>query len=192
MATPQAQVSNLKPRVPTYLPLVDAAQKYGLSEKALTQLIQAGKIEAVQLPTGELLVPADSNGSTPRTKEQIIAEEFAHLRGRTISVSEASRKYSQMFGVQIVHANFSRWTTAGYIKILERGYRLLLDEADAAYCAKIYAEKYREYSGQMSGVHVFDEMGNPYQLKYREVAEQMRMERRARKEKSTEVRDFSA
>jgi hypothetical protein len=40
MAT-QPQVSNLK--IPTYLPLADAAQKYGLSETVLTQLIQAGK-----------------------------------------------------------------------------------------------------------------------------------------------------
>lgn len=184
MATPQAQVSNLKPRVPTYLPLVDAAQKYGLSEKALTQLIQAGKIEAVQLPTGELLVPADSNGSTPKTKEQIIAEEFTHLRGQPISASEASRKYSQMFSVHIPYQNFSRWAEAGYIEVKERGYRLLLDEADAAYCAKIYSQKYREYGGHMSGVHIFDEAGNPYQLKYKEVAEQMRMERRAQKRRA--------
>ena len=54
-----------------------------------------------------------------------------------------------------------------------------LDEADVAYCAKIYAEKYDEYEGQMSGVRVFDEEGNSYQVKWREVAEQ----RRAKKEK---------
>lgn len=44
--------------VPTYLPLPEAVRKYELSENVLTQLIQAGKIDAVRLPSGELLVAA--------------------------------------------------------------------------------------------------------------------------------------
>jgi hypothetical protein len=51
-----------------------------------------------------------------------------------------------------------------------------------AYCAEIYAEKYKEYDGQMQGVPVFDEDGNPYQVKHQEVAEQKRAERRQLKE----------
>ncbi|MCL4299090.1 MAG: hypothetical protein KJ077_25365 [Anaerolineae bacterium] len=172
--------------VPTFIPLVEAAQIYNLSEKALTQLIQTGKIEAVKLPTGELLVAAESNGCELKTKEEIIAEEFAHLRGKAISASEASRKYSDKkgIGVPISQQSFSRWAEAGYIKVLGRGYRLELDEAEVAYCAKIYKEKYREYDGQMSGVRIFDDEGNPYRLKYAEVAEQMRAERRAKKQRT--------
>lgn len=79
---------------------------------------------------------------------------------------------------------FSRWAANGYITVKKRGYRLQLDEADVAYCAKVYAEKYDEYEGQMMGVRVFDEEGNPYQVKWREVAEQLRAERRAKKEKN--------
>lgn len=169
------------PKIPTYLPLTEAAKKYGLSEAVLTQQIQAGKIEAVQLPTGELLVAAERNGHQFKTKNEIISEEFAHLQGHTISASEASRKYSKVFGVPISQPLFSRWVKANYIKVLGRGYRLELDEAEVAYCAKVYAEKYREYGGQMPGVRIFDDEGNPYRLKYAEVAEQMRADRRARK-----------
>jgi hypothetical protein len=63
-------------------------------------------------------------------------------------------------------------------QVLERGYRLQLDEADVAYCAEIFAQKYKEYNGRMSGVRIFDDESNPYQLKYPEVAEQLREERR--------------
>jgi hypothetical protein len=44
--------ANLQLKVPTYLPLSEAAQKYDLSEQVLIQLIQAGKMEAVRLPSG--------------------------------------------------------------------------------------------------------------------------------------------
>jgi hypothetical protein len=59
----------------------------------------------------------ENNGATHKTKEQIIAEEFAHLRGQAISASEASRKYSKIYGVPISHRIFSRWAEAGYIKV---------------------------------------------------------------------------
>jgi hypothetical protein len=51
-----------------------------------------------------------------------------------------------------------------------------------AYCAEVYAQKYQEYAGKMAGVRIFDDKGDPYQLKYPEVAEQMRTERRLARE----------
>jgi hypothetical protein len=113
-----------------------------------------------------------------KTKKEIISQEFAHLRDQTISASEASRKYSKIFGVNIPQPNFSRWAEAGYIEVRERGYRLRLNEADVAYCAKIYTEKYEEYGGKIQGVPIFDEYGNPYQLKYKDIAQQKRVKRR--------------
>ena len=91
--------TDLNQKVPTYIPLADAAEKYGISEEALTQLIEAGKIEAVQLPSGELLVVAEN--CKYKTKEEIITEEFSELQGQVISASEASRKYSKVYGVNI-------------------------------------------------------------------------------------------
>lgn len=183
------QTVALELNVPTYLPLSDAAQKFELSENVLTQLIQAGKIEAVQLPSGELLVAAD-NGQYI-TKEEIISEEFAHLTEQTISASDASRKYSEKYGVTISHVLFSRWAKAGYIEVKERGYRLKLNEADVAYCAKIYAEKYEAYNGQMTGVTIFDEDGNPYRLKYPEIAAYKRNLRRRTGQKNSTVTNES-
>lgn len=163
----------------TYLSLEEVARKYDLRKKVLTQLIEAGMIETRQTPAGELLVVADKNGNgqEPQTKEEIIAAKFAHLCEQPISASEASRKYGKLHGVPIAHQTFSRWAKAGFIKAEFDGYRLQMREADVAYCAEIYAQKYQEYRGRMSGVRIFDEDGNPYQLKYPEVAEQLRHER---------------
>ncbi len=167
----------------TYLSVDEVARKYDVKKKVLTQLIDAGMIETHETPSGELLVVADKNGSNGQkfqTKEEIIEEEFAHLRGETISASEASRRYSKD-EVKIYPSRFSDWAKAGYITSEFDGYRLLLNEAEAAYCAKIYRQKFKEYGGRLTGVTLFDEAGNPYQLKYPEVAQQMRSERRQKR-----------
>ena len=165
---------------PTYLSIDEAARRYGVKEKVLTQLIADGILQTRTAPSGELVVVADQNGNNsqkPQTKEEIIAAKFTHLRGHPISASEASRKYSKEYKIPMSHALFSRWANLGYITILERGYRLQLDEAEAAYCAEVFAQKYEEYDGQMRGVSVFDENGEPYQLKYPEIAERKRVQR---------------
>lgn len=165
-----------------YIPLKVAAKKHNVKETVLTRLIAAGMIEAKE-EAGETFVPVDKNGNEngaeTQTKEVIIAAKFAHLRSQQISASEASRKYSDIYGVPIAQRAFSRWAKLGYITVLERGYRVQLDEAETAYCADVFAKKYREYNGRMQGVNVFDENGDPYKLKYPEVAEQMRTERRS-------------
>jgi len=173
---------------PTYLSLDEAARRYGVKEKVLTQLIADGMLQTRTTSSGELVVVADQNGNSqePQTKEEIITEKYTHLKGEKISASEASRKYSKIHGITISHPNFSRWAKAGYIQVIKRGYRLQMDEADVAYCAEVYANKYKEYDGQMIGVRVFDEDGNPYQVKYPEVAEQMRTERRSIRQHTTE------
>ena len=90
MAKPKSPSSTLELNVPTYITLPEAAQKHGLSEQALTQLIQAGKIEAVQLPSGEVLVSASNSPQQFKTREQIIAEKFGELIEQPITVSKAS------------------------------------------------------------------------------------------------------
>jgi hypothetical protein len=163
------------PRIPTYLPLDQAAQHYGLSQNLLTQQIQTGKIAAVQLPSGELLVAADNtngqknNDQAYQTKDEIIAAHFAHLRGQTISAYAASQKYG------IHHQNFINWARSGYIHILTEKARLLeMDAADVAYCAYVFKQKKDQYGGQIAGATIFDENGNPYQIKYPDLAAQRR------------------
>jgi hypothetical protein len=62
---------------PTYLSLEEAARKYGVKEKVLTQLIADGMLQTRTTSSGELLVVADKNGNSqePRTKKVI---EVAH------------------------------------------------------------------------------------------------------------------
>lgn len=148
--------SQMSPRVPTYLPLSDAAKKYGLSEKVLTQMVQAGKIEAVQLPTGDLLVAAENNSHKFQTKEEIIAKDYHHLQGRWITISEASEKY------HIAGPTIRKWIKNEYLNIVNpEDYPIKLDEAEVAYCAKVYHEQ-----GGKPGMRIFDEVGQPYRLKH--------------------------
>lgn len=156
--------------VPTYLPLTEAAEKHNVSENVLTQMIQAGKIGAVQLPSGEVLVSAENNNQKPRAKEEIIAEKFAYLRGQTINAYMAQKKYD------IRYQNFIKWARSGYIQIIneEEGRLIEMDAADVAYCAYIYNEKKKEYNGNIAGVRIFDKSGNPYKLKYPDLSAKRR------------------
>ncbi len=147
-------------QLPTFLPLSEAARQFNLSEKALTQLIETGKIQAVQTPDGELLVAADNNGQHYQTKDEIIAKHFAHLRGEPITVTEAARAYG------LSRNTILEWVKRKYIAVLKPGYRMQLDKADVAYCAKIYKQKLQEYGGEVRGVNIFDKYGNPYQLRH--------------------------
>jgi hypothetical protein len=163
MLNPKSKIQNPKSKIPTFLPLPDAARKFNLTEQVLTQLIKAGKIEAVQLPSGELLVP--DNNHKPRTKKEIIAKEFAHLRGQSITISQAVKDY------KIPDSTIRNWVTLKYINTIdtEKRYPMTVDEADVAYCAKIYYDR-----GGQSGTRLFDESGDPYQLKHPKLAEYRR------------------
>jgi hypothetical protein len=99
---------------PTYLSLEEAARKYGVKEKVLTQLIADRMLQTRTTPSGEILVVADKNGNSqePRTKKEIIAAKFAHLSSRPISAYGAQKKYG------IHHNNFLRWARSGYISFL--------------------------------------------------------------------------
>ena len=150
-----------------YVPIREAAKKHNVDEEVLTQLIVAGMIKAKE-EAGETLVAVDENDSghnekEPNTKEEIIAAKFAHLRGQPISVTEAANDYD------LHRDTVLEWVKKGYITPLKeggRGSRKELDEAEVAYCAGVYHKR-----GGGRGVRLFDKNGNPYQLKYPQLAE---------------------
>jgi hypothetical protein len=115
-------IQNSGLKIPTYLPFAEAMKKLEVTRESLTQLITNGKIGAVQLPSGEVLVAA-SDGPY-KTKKEIIDEEFGHLRGQKISASGASRKYSDD-QTTIYPSRFSDWAKAVYITSDFDSYRLL-------------------------------------------------------------------
>ena len=158
----------------TYIPLKQASAKYGLSEKVLLDKIRSGTIVAIELKKGEVLV-ADKQVDPSLSLKR---EHFSHLKGQKISISQGSREYD------ISTKTISRWVAAGYIKELERGYRVYIDQSDMAYCAAVYKAKYDFYDGQLSGVPIFDEDGDPYQAKYPEVAAYRRAVRERQRQRN--------
>ncbi len=156
---------NQKSQIPTFIPLPDAARKFSLTEQVLTQLVETGKIEAVKLPSGELLVPAN-NDNQPKTKKDIINKKFAHLCGQWITVSQASKKYG------VPGTTIREWIALKYIQTTDDAYPMKLNEAEMAYCAEIHHN--RKAAGTRSGVPLLNKNGLPYKLKHPKLAEYRR------------------
>ena len=139
--------------LPTYIPLPEAARKYGLDESRIRALVESGTIKAAMV--GDTVVVQESevqNSGKPLRKEDLPEwKKHAHLKGAPIWVSEASRKYD------IPHPTISRWVRAGIIKQMGMdGNKTLLDEADMAYCAEIYHSR-----DTRQGRRLFDDAGLP-------------------------------
>ena len=138
------------------IPLPQAAARLGLTVEALTRLVDSGTIKA-NVHEGVVLIPEREIAQT------ITREQFAKLRGKPITVAQAIEKYGLNSGT------WSRYIRTGLIEVLTPGYRMTLNEADVAYCAKVY-----EVLGGKQGSRIFDDQGRPYQLVRPEVAEYRR------------------
>ncbi len=147
-----------------FLPTPEAARRLRIGVEALNRLIDSGIIKAVQL-NGVVAV------SESELRQTITREQFGRLRGREISVSEAVKEY------RINAVTIRRWVERGLIRVLKEGYGMELDLADVAYCAAVY-----KALGGARGKRLFDDEGNPYQLKKTEWAAYQR-ERRKRLKK---------
>lgn len=120
-----------------YLPLPTAARRLLLSEKDLLRLIRSGKINSATLSTGGFLV------SEEEALAMLLAlpkEEWPQydpsIKGKGIGIAEAGRKY------EIPNPTISRWLSKGYINQIGREglQKILIDEADVAFCARLYRE----------------------------------------------------
>ncbi len=145
--------------LPTFLPLSEAARKYGLDEDRLRALIEKGKIRA-GVVAGEMVVSEDEVRGEAIEEKGLRKEDlpeyqmYIHLRGNPIWIREAERQY------KVPADTLSEWCRKGYIRKLgSQGKKVFLDEADVAYCSKIY-ERTR---GQ--GRRIFNPDGTPYKPK---------------------------
>ena len=149
--------------LPTFLPLSEAARKYGMEEARLRALIEKGKIRA-GVVAGEMVVSEDEVRGEAIQEKGLRKEDlpewkqFSHLDGKGIGISEAVRDY------KINAPTIYRWYRAGFIreigkKTVRGGTKLLLNEADIAYCAFVYRRS--EWS---QGKRVFDRKGFPYKM----------------------------
>ena len=157
--------------LPQLLPLPEAAEKFGLSVSELRTRVEAGTITAGILPDGEIVVSSDikTNGASDDINARLRAikrEDFAHLRGQAITVTEAAEKYG------LIKRTISRWVNTGYVTVLNPdGYPMQLDEANVAYCAAIYAVR-KQYK---SRAKLLDDDGNPYLLVHPDLAKARRL-----------------
>ncbi len=134
-----------------YLPPLRAAKLLGIQEDEVYRLVDEGYLRAAVLPDGEIGISLASLQELLPREQLPDYQQYAHLQGTSISISDAARKY----GVQT--STLTRWMQRGYITRLGKdGRRTLLDEADVAYCAHVYLSD----SGQ--GKWAFDPKGKPY------------------------------
>jgi hypothetical protein len=102
--------------------------------------------------------------------QTIFREQFDHLRGRVITIPQAVEKYN------LSDRTIRDWVGRGYITILKAGHGMTIDEADVAYCAAVYQSQ-----GGGRGKRIFNEHGQPYQLKHTEWADYQRERRKKKK-----------
>ncbi len=149
--------------LPTFLPLPEAARKYGLEEARLRTLIEKGKIRAGVI-AGEMVVNEEEVRGEAIQEKGLRKEDLpeyqmhAHLKGNGISLPQAVEKYG------LNPSTIFRWYKKGIIAEVGReidlgGEKILYDEADIAYCSEIY----KKFGGQ--GKRIFDKNGLPYKPK---------------------------
>jgi predicted site-specific integrase-resolvase len=120
--------------VDTYLPIIDAANAAHTTPDELFRLIQSGKIKPAMLNTGVLLV--NKRDLPTRREDSKEYQAVQHLRGIGIGLRQAEEKYN------VPYQTISRWVNRGLVARIsgetQRGQRVMVDEADVAYCAELY------------------------------------------------------
>ncbi len=146
-----ATLTSPSPILPKFIPLAEAVKKSHLSEKALRDLLQAGKISGGEM-NGMIVV---NESTLPARKEDLPEyKNFKEYHGVGVSINEASRMFNISF------TTLRTWVKRRYIKIIqETSSKTLIDKQDVAYCVAVY----KKQGGK--GKRVFNEDGTPYKQK---------------------------
>ncbi len=140
-----------KNRFELFITPEQAGLQLGLDSDSIFKLADEGKLRAAVMTDGKIGISQQSVNELLPKEAQPEYRENEELRGMPISINEAGRKY------KINTSTLTRWMQRGLIRQLGKdGRKTLLDEADVAYCARVYLLN----SGQ--GKWVFDEVGRPY------------------------------
>ncbi len=111
--------------LPTYIPLPEAARRYGLSEAALRRAVENGIIRGGMLGTQMLLVEEDVRRTGKRMPDAAVMDGPVVVtvkEPRLISIEAASRKYDIHVGV------LEKLIDEHRIRIENNGERLLFEE----------------------------------------------------------------
>ena len=140
--------------IPTYIPVADAAKKYGYDLDELKRLAQSGKINAVRLPDGGMVV-SENELEFPviNTKEELEvykSKKYPQLAGKSTWISKAAREYN------VSQQSIGRWVRAGYIRKMGQDMnRILISEQDVAF----YADMHNQFGKR--GRRLFNDNGLP-------------------------------
>ena len=168
------------PTYPLILPLSEAARKMGMDEATLRAMVQSRKLRAFIDPEGVMYVQMTQQGTLPLAVAEevqqppaddinarlsrIRREDFAHLEGQLITLTEASQEFG------IPRGTLRDWLYRGYIHG-EGKYPTRVNKADVAYCAAIYQVR-KKFK---SRAPLLDKDGKPYLLKEPELARLRRL-----------------
>jgi|GEM_PF-299537 hypothetical protein len=137
--------------LPVFLTLSEAAKKYDFPEARLQALIEAGTITAGEI-NGEVIVNETEIRNRVQRREDLPEyRQYEHLKGVGIGINEAAKTYN------VSYTTVRNWVVRGLIgRLGNRGQKVLLDQADVAYCVAIFRQ------GGSQGRRIFNADGTPY------------------------------
>ena len=140
-----------KIRLDLFITPDQAARQLEMDSDSIFQLVDEGRLRAAVMTDGTIGISQQSVNELLPKEALPEYRENEELRGTPISINEAGRKY------KLNTSTITRWMQRGLIRQIGKdGRKTLLDEADVAYCARVYQLN----RGQ--GKWVFDEEGRPY------------------------------
>jgi hypothetical protein len=140
-----------KNRLELFVTPEQAARQLDMDSDSILCLVDEGKLRAAVMTDGTIGISQQSLNELLPKESLPEYRENEELHGTPISINEAGRKY------KLNTSTITRWMQRGLIRQIGKdGRKTLLDEADVAYCARVYQLN----RGQ--GKWVFDEEGRPY------------------------------
>jgi len=121
-----------------FITFSQAAQRLGVSIKALTATINSAKIKVATTPLGEMIAEDDVAKIEKRNR---LWKQVQKLDSKPISMLKASQDYGISLGT------LRQWVNDGYIRTLSgggergRGHMRMLNQADVAYASLLLEER---------------------------------------------------
>lgn len=140
-----------KPSLELFITPEHAAKQLETSVETVLQMVDDGKVRAATMTDGTLGISQQSLFHLLPKEALPVYQEYEELKGVPIRMFEASKKYN------VSPSTITHWVQRGHISQLnQEGRKIFIDEADVAYCARIY------HQNRGQGKWIFDEVGRPY------------------------------
>jgi len=123
------------------------------AKRVLSLAPDNAKIDIETPTTGKTMI------TVTMTKDDLIKQNYAHLVGNPITVTQAAKNY------RIHRDTILKWVKNGYVTVIRPGYQMTIDNATMAYCAEAYHARKNAGFGFSGAAPLLDKNGLPYQLK---------------------------